>query len=55
MVDLYATDFTEIPAVLSRNAELRTAVERLIQSEPIPARRWKAPTVLVPLEAYFEN
>lgn len=38
MVDLYATDFTEIPAVLSRNAELRTAVERLIQPEPIPGK-----------------
>ena len=38
MSDIYASDFTEILAVLSRNAELRAAVEKLIQSEPIPGK-----------------
>jgi hypothetical protein len=38
MADLYATDFTEILAVLSRNAELRASVEGLIRSEPIPGK-----------------
>ncbi len=38
MSDIYSSDFTEIPAVLSRNAELRAAVEKLIRSEPIPGK-----------------
>src|SRR5271156_980185 len=38
MSDIYASDFTEIPAALSTNAELRAAVEKLIQSEPIPGK-----------------
>jgi len=36
--DDFASDFTEILAVLSRNAERRAAVEKLIQSEPIPGK-----------------
>lgn len=38
MSDIYASDFTEILAVLSKNAELREAVGKLVQSEPIPGK-----------------
>ena len=38
MSDIYASDFTEIQAALSGNAELRAAVEKLIQAEPIPGK-----------------
>lgn len=36
--DIYASDFTAILSVLSQNAELRAAVEKLIQSEPISGK-----------------
>lgn len=53
MSDIYASDFTEILAVLSRNAELRAAVEKLIQSEPIPGKALEGGNRLMHLRAYF--
>ena len=38
MADSYASDFTEIPATLAVNAELRSSVERLVKQEPIPGK-----------------
>jgi hypothetical protein len=37
-LDIYASDFPEIPVTSSKNAELRAAVEQLIRSEPIPGK-----------------
>lgn len=51
--DDFASDFTEILAVLLRNPERRAAVEKLIRSEPIPGKALEGADASMPSGMYF--